>query len=70
MNLIKHYKTKGVKFDHITRANRKGFKAGALKNGLKSASGEFIAIFDADFIPDSNWLNKIIPYFDLSLIHI
>ena len=64
INLIKHYKTKGVKFDHITRANRNGFKAGALKNGLKSASGEFIAIFDADFIPDSNWLNKIIPYFD------
>lgn len=64
INLIKHYKTKGVKFDHITRANRKGFKAGALKNGLKSANGEFIAIFDADFIPDSNWLNKIIPYFD------
>ena len=64
MNLIKHYKTKGIKFNHITRANRKGFKAGALKNGLKSASGEFIAIFDADFIPDSNWLIKIIPHFD------
>ena len=68
MNLIKHYKTKGIKFNHITRANRKGFKAGALKNGLKSASGEFIAIFDADFIPDSNWLIKIIPHFDIKKI--
>jgi len=64
VKLIKHYKSKGVKFEHITRSDRKGFKAGALKNGLKSASGEFIAIFDADFMPDSNWLKKITPHFD------
>ena len=64
IKLIKYYKSKGVKFEHITRSNRKGFKAGALKNGLKLASGEFIAIFDADFLPDSDWLKKIIPHFD------
>ena len=64
IKLIKNYKSKGIKFEHITRSEREGFKAGALKNGLKSASGEFIAIFDADFMPDSNWLKKIIPYFD------
>ena len=64
IKLIKNYKSKGVKFEHITRSNRKGFKAGALKNGLKLASGEFIAIFDADFLPDSDWLKKIIPHFD------
>ncbi len=58
IKLIKYYKSKGVKFEHITRSNRKGFKAGALKNGLKLASGEFIAIFDADFLPDSDWLKK------------
>jgi len=64
IKLIKYYKSKGAKFEHITRSNRKGFKAGALKNGLKLASGEFIAIFDADFLPDSDWLKKIIPHFD------
>ena len=64
IKLIKNYKSKGVKFEHIARSNRKGFKAGALKNGLKLASGEFIAIFDADFLPDSDWLKKIIPHFD------
>ncbi|MAU58104.1 MAG: glycosyl transferase family 2 [Flavobacteriaceae bacterium] len=64
IKLIKNYKSKGIKFEHITRSEREGFKAGALKNGLKSASGEFIAIFDADFMPDSNWLKKIIPYFE------
>ncbi len=64
IKLIKNYKSKGIKFEHITRSEREGFKAGALKNGLKSASGEFIAIFDADFMPDPNWLKKIIPYFE------
>jgi hypothetical protein len=53
----------GLDIVHITRVNRKGFKAGALKEGLKIAKGEFIAIFDADFLPKSNWLQKTIPYF-------
>ena len=47
----------------IHRTDRKGFKAGALKEGLKVAKGEFIAIFDADFLPESDWLYKTIPYF-------
>ena len=53
----------GIDIKHIQRANRKGFKAGALKEGLKIAKGEFIAIFDADFLPQKDWLLKTIPYF-------
>jgi len=56
-------KKKGVNISHISRAKRNGFKAGALKNGLKSAKGDLIAIFDADFLPQPNWLKKTIPYF-------
>lgn len=48
---------------HVRRSNRKGFKAGALKEGLKTAKGEFIAIFDADFTPKEDWLLQTIPYF-------
>ncbi len=47
----------------IYRENRKGFKAGALKYGLTKANGEFIAIFDADFVPNRNFLKKTIPCF-------
>tara|TARA_R110002020_G_scaffold262126_2_gene476479 strand:+ start:39977 stop:41446 length:1470 start_codon:yes stop_codon:yes gene_type:complete len=53
----------GLNIQHITRKDRTGFKAGALKEGLKTASGEFIAIFDADFMPNPDWLKKTIPYF-------
>lgn len=53
----------GLDIKHITRTDRTGFKAGALKEGLKIATGEFIAIFDADFMPQPNWLKKTIPYF-------
>src|SRR5919197_1394413 len=41
----------GFNIHHVHRRNRHGFKAGALENGLKVATGELIAIFDADFIP-------------------
>ena len=47
----------------VHRSSRKGYKAGALSNGLRYAKGEFIAIFDADFIPPSDFLKKTIPYF-------
>jgi cellulose synthase/poly-beta-1,6-N-acetylglucosamine synthase-like glycosyltransferase len=53
----------GIDIQHIQRTNRQGFKAGALKEGLKSAKGEFIAIFDADFLPKENWLLETVPYF-------
>jgi cellulose synthase/poly-beta-1,6-N-acetylglucosamine synthase-like glycosyltransferase len=53
----------GLDIKHITRTNRVGFKAGALKEGLEIAKGEFIAIFDADFLPKPNWLKRTVPYF-------
>ena len=52
-----------INFKYIHRTDRTGFKAGALKEGLARASGEFIAIFDADFVPDPEFLLKTIPYF-------
>ncbi|MFH6603490.1 cellulose synthase family protein [Maribacter algicola] len=60
---IEELKNTGLDIVHIRRKNRQGFKAGALKEGLKIAKGEFIAIFDADFLPDSDWLKKTVIYF-------
>ncbi|WP_194850964.1 cellulose synthase family protein [Nonlabens antarcticus] len=53
----------GFDIEHIMRVDRDGYKAGALKEGLKTAKGEFIAIFDADFLPDPDWLHKTVGYF-------
>ncbi len=60
---INKLKQTGLDIVHITRTDRSGFKAGALKEGLKIAKGEFIAIFDADFLPQKDWLKRTIPYF-------
>ncbi|MBU6360320.1 MAG: glycosyltransferase [Chloroflexi bacterium] len=54
---------RGVNISHITRTTRAGYKAGALANGLRSASGNFIAIFDADFVPAPDFLQKVLPHF-------
>jgi cellulose synthase/poly-beta-1,6-N-acetylglucosamine synthase-like glycosyltransferase len=61
--LAEQYRKQGIDIQYIHRANRKGFKAGALKNGLQCAKGEFIAIFDADFVPQSDFLKKMVPHF-------
>lgn len=60
---IKELQASGLKIHHVIRDDRKGFKAGALKEGLKTAKGEFIAIFDADFLPKTDWLKRTIPFF-------
>ena len=60
---IKTLQKTGLDIKHVLRDNRKHFKAGALKEGLKIAKGEFIAIFDADFLPKTDWLKRTIPYF-------
>ena len=60
---IKKLQKTGINIQHIQRSNRQGFKAGALKEGLEIATGEFIAIFDADFLPQKDWLLQTIPYF-------
>ena len=53
----------GPRFHHIQRGDRTGFKAGALATGLTSATGEFIAIFDADFLPPPGFLRAVVPHF-------
>ena len=60
---IEELQKTGLDIKHIHRTNREGFKAGALKEGLKVAKGEFIAIFDSDFLPNKDWLKRTIPHF-------
>ena len=61
-NCVERYAAAGLPIVYVHRANREGFKAGALENGLKTAHGEFIAIFDADFLPEPDFLRRTIPY--------
>jgi len=61
---VERYRGLGVPIVYIHRDNREGFKAGALQEGLKTASGEFVAIFDADFIPPADFLRRTVPYFE------
>jgi len=61
--ICERYRALGHPIVYIHRTNRYGFKAGALDSGLKTASGEFIAIFDADFVPPRDWLMKVIHHF-------
>jgi cellulose synthase/poly-beta-1,6-N-acetylglucosamine synthase-like glycosyltransferase len=61
--IVERYAALGHNIVYIHRTNRYGFKAGALGAGLKVAKGEFIAIFDADFVPPSDWLMKVIHHF-------
>jgi cellulose synthase/poly-beta-1,6-N-acetylglucosamine synthase-like glycosyltransferase len=60
---IEKIQATGLDIKHITRTDRSGFKAGALKEGLKIAKGEIIAIFDSDFLPKKDWLKRTVPYF-------
>jgi cellulose synthase/poly-beta-1,6-N-acetylglucosamine synthase-like glycosyltransferase len=53
----------GIDIKYIHRTDRTGFKAGALDAGLKVARGQFVAIFDADFIPSEDFLQRTVPYF-------
>ena len=61
--IVDEMKGRGHNIHHVRRASRSGFKAGALRDGLEQATGEFIAIFDADFVPREEFLLKTIPYF-------
>jgi cellulose synthase/poly-beta-1,6-N-acetylglucosamine synthase-like glycosyltransferase len=60
---VVQYEAQGFTIQHIRRSNRTGFKAGALAHGLTLARGEFVAIFDADFVPLPEFLQKTLPYF-------
>lgn len=57
------YRLMGYDISYIHRNDRTGFKAGALHNGLKTAKGEFVAMFDADFLPTKDFLRKAVPHF-------
>jgi len=62
-SLVADYQKKGFDILHVRRGNRKGYKAGALRHAMKFAKGDFVAIFDADFIPPSWFLKKALSYF-------
>jgi len=62
--IVEELKLSGYDIHYIHRTDRSGYKAGALKNGLKFAKGDFVAIFDADFVPNSDFLMKTIPHFN------
>jgi cellulose synthase/poly-beta-1,6-N-acetylglucosamine synthase-like glycosyltransferase len=65
---VKTLSALGYTISHIKRTDRTGFKAGALQNGLNLSKGEYIAIFDADFIPDPDFLINSLPYFSADKI--
>jgi cellulose synthase/poly-beta-1,6-N-acetylglucosamine synthase-like glycosyltransferase len=62
-NKAEYYRSQGFDIHVIHRTNRSGYKAGALAEGLLQAKGVFVAIFDADFLPNKYFLHKTIPYF-------
>src|SRR5207237_2185616 len=65
---VKRYRAEGFNINYIHRDDRTGFKAGALENGLRMAEGELVAIFDADFVPRTDCLRKLIHFFTDPLV--
>jgi cellulose synthase/poly-beta-1,6-N-acetylglucosamine synthase-like glycosyltransferase len=62
--IVELKKHQGFDISHIRRGTREGYKAGALKEGMKIAKGEYMAIFDADFIPNKEFLKKTLSFFN------
>ncbi|MGC3997905.1 MAG: glycosyltransferase family 2 protein [Anaeromyxobacter sp.] len=60
---VERYRAEGLDIAYVHRTDRTGFKAGALENGLKTAKGELVAVFDADFIPDPQFLHRTVHFF-------
>src|SRR4051794_23808891 len=61
--LVEQYRALGYPIEYLHRSNRHGFKAGALQAGLNSATGELVAVFDADFIPPADFLMRTVHHF-------
>jgi len=59
---VAHHRARGLEIELVHRENRDGFKAGALANGLKTAQGELIAVFDADFVPPPGFMRQTVPH--------
>jgi cellulose synthase/poly-beta-1,6-N-acetylglucosamine synthase-like glycosyltransferase len=62
-SLVEQYQATGLPIEYIHRTNRHGYKAGALQNGLQTATGEIVVIFDADFIPPVDFLERVVHQF-------
>lgn len=60
---VEEYRNNGFNIKLLHREDRKGYKAGALKEAMSHANGDYIAIFDADFLPDRDFLLNTMPYF-------
>ena len=60
---VAHHTARGLSISHVRRPDRQGFKAGALRFGLEGNTDEYVAIFDADFVPEADFLKRTIPYF-------
>ncbi|MCC3152458.1 glycosyltransferase family 2 protein [Hymenobacter sp. BT770] len=60
---VAHHTGRGLRISHVRRPTREGYKAGALRHGMDETDGEFIAIFDADFVPTPDFLRRTVPYF-------
>src|SRR5581483_1683616 len=60
---VRRWSEQGVDIKYYHRTDRTGFKAGALEAGLKVATGEYVGIFDADFIPTTDFLMRLMPHF-------
>jgi cellulose synthase/poly-beta-1,6-N-acetylglucosamine synthase-like glycosyltransferase len=61
---VRRHQNKAMDIQHLHRTNRIGYKAGALSEGMRHATGEFIAIFDADFYPEPDFLHRTLPHFN------
>ncbi len=61
--IVERYRAAGHPIEYIHRTNRYGYKAGALDHGLDTATGELVAIFDADFVPPPDWLMQVVHHF-------
>lgn len=60
---VRQQRQRGISMVHVRRSERTGYKAGALAHGLVLSSAPFIAIFDADFVPQPDFLRRTVPHF-------
>jgi len=60
---VRRFAAEGIDIKYFHRNDRTGYKAGALEAGLKQARGEFVGIFDADFLPSPDFLTRLMPHF-------
>jgi cellulose synthase/poly-beta-1,6-N-acetylglucosamine synthase-like glycosyltransferase len=65
---VRRHAAEGIDIRYFHREDRTGYKAGALEAGLKAARGEFVAIFDADFLPKADFLHRMLPHFTHSRV--